>query len=178
VPSSKVNRPSRSGGKQIPRLYGTREFHYRVHNSSLHILSHMNPVRILTPHFAMTRFNIILSSKPSSSKRSLPFRFTERLDFSTLITYDEQPLRTFSPSSWYFLSHTPKYSPQRPVLKNPHFMFFPWGARQFSGPYKTASKINIIFTFIVTAHNLYTVTLTNGKNTSIAKTKSMTTKGK
>jgi hypothetical protein len=51
--------------------------HHRIHMcpQSVPILSHIDPVHVLTSQFLNIYFNIILSSTPGFYKRSLPLRF-------------------------------------------------------------------------------------------------------
>jgi len=46
-------------------------------NIAAGLLSHANPVPILTSSFLKIRFAVILSSMPMSPKRSLSFRFSD-----------------------------------------------------------------------------------------------------
>ena len=62
--------------KMFILIFSTK-VHYRIHkcSSPVPILSHINPVHTPTSHFPRTHLNIILPSKPGSSKWSLPHRF-------------------------------------------------------------------------------------------------------
>jgi hypothetical protein len=42
------------------------------------ILSHMNPVHILSPYFPKIHYNIIFPSMPRSPERFIPFRFSDQ----------------------------------------------------------------------------------------------------
>jgi len=65
--------------KKFPTLMGS-EVHYRAHNSPplVPILSQVYPVHNFPPYFAKIQSNVIRPSIPRSSKRSLPFRFSDQ----------------------------------------------------------------------------------------------------
>jgi hypothetical protein len=74
-------------------FYGTISLTIARRLPAAPIMSHMNPVHTFPNSFLKIRFNIILPSKPVSSKLSLPFMFSN------------QTLQRFShPHAWY-LSH-------------------------------------------------------------------------
>jgi hypothetical protein len=71
---------SHSASQEIPCLLWNPEVHCNVHKSSAWSLSRtqMNPVHNLPPYFFNIHFNIITSFISRSSKRSLPFRFSDQ----------------------------------------------------------------------------------------------------
>lgn len=66
----------RSARQEMPRLLWQPKDRCRVHKSlsTVPILSHMNQIHILPPHFRHMHFNIILLPMPISSEKSLSFR--------------------------------------------------------------------------------------------------------
>ena len=85
-----------SYSQEIPRILGDLNVHYRFHNSppSVPILSHIEPVPALTSHFLKIHLNIILPSKPGSSKWSLSLRFPHQTLYKSLLS----PIRTTCPA--------------------------------------------------------------------------------
>ena len=63
--------------QEIPHILQNTKVLYRIHNSPppFLILSQINPVHVSPSLFLKTRFNIIFSSTPRLSQRSLSFRY-------------------------------------------------------------------------------------------------------
>jgi hypothetical protein len=112
-PSWEAN--SRSATQEVHRLLWNPEVHYHIHKrlSLFPILSHINPVHIITPDFYVIHFNIILSCMSRSSKWSFPFRFSGRnvvsLRFSSLSCVLHAP--PTAPSVIYVTLESHKISP-------------------------------------------------------------------
>jgi len=73
--SWEANRPSAS--QEIPRLLSNPKLNYRIdkYPPAVPILSQLNSVQIPTSDVLKIHLDIIISSTPGPSKRSLPFRF-------------------------------------------------------------------------------------------------------
>jgi len=110
------------------------------------ILSQLNPINTIAPHFFKMHFNVIFPSTASYVKWFLPFRFSDQnfvcisrlpvrsifpvyliLDLITLIIRGEV-YKLLSSSLCSFPIPLPlrsKYSPQHPVLRHPQSVLFP-----------------------------------------------------
>jgi hypothetical protein len=71
---------SHSASQEISRLLWNPKFHYRVHNGPplVPILSQKYLVHKSPLYFPKIHYNIIIPSMPSTSKWSLPFRFSDQ----------------------------------------------------------------------------------------------------
>jgi len=126
--------------------------HYHVHKSLplVPILGQMHPVHTFSSCIPRICSNIFFSSKPKSSKWSLPFRFSDQyfvwnshlfhawyipclphppwLDHPNNIWWSIHIIKLLimqsSSASYHFLPLRSKYSPQHPVPRHLQSMFF------------------------------------------------------
>ena len=77
-PSLEPNRFSAT--QEIPRILCNPKFQYLIHKSPPPVLtlSQLDPINAPTSHFVKNHHNIILPSKPGSSKWSLSLRFPQQ----------------------------------------------------------------------------------------------------
>jgi len=85
-PSSEANQFSAS--QEIPCILWNLKVYYCVYNSPppVPILSQINPVHALPSHILKIHLNIILSSMPGSSKRSLFLRFPTKTLYTPFLS--------------------------------------------------------------------------------------------
>jgi hypothetical protein len=71
---------SHSANQEIPRLLWNPKVYYRFRNvpPQVPILSQMHPVCTFPPYFPKIHSNITFLFTPTSSKWSLPFRFSDQ----------------------------------------------------------------------------------------------------
>jgi hypothetical protein len=94
--------------QQMPPILWNEKVHYRIHNSPplILVLSQINPVDASQFYFFATYFRITLPSVPRSSTWSAHYAVSS--------------IPLLPPSS---PPSKPKYSPQHPILEDPHSMF-------------------------------------------------------
>jgi hypothetical protein len=105
------------------------------------ILNQQNPVRMLQTFFFTIHFNIITPFKPRPAEWHSPFHYRTKILCASHISHACYMPRSphshnirykiiikimfmkFCPVSYHFTVPTCKYSPQYPVLKQPHYLF-------------------------------------------------------
>ena len=78
-----------SDSQKIPRILWNTMVHYRIHNCPppASVLSQIDPVHTLTPHFLKMYLNITLQSTPGCSKWSLSLRCPHQNNVKKYIIY-------------------------------------------------------------------------------------------
>ena len=78
-----------SASQEIPRILWNPKYHYRIHKSPppVPILSHIDPVHALLSHCLKFYLNIILPSRPGSSKWSLSLSFPNKTMYTPLFSH-------------------------------------------------------------------------------------------
>ena len=151
-----LNSASGEDGSHVVRILPPFHVHYRVHNSPPHIpiLSQINPVHALSPHFLQIQFNV-LPSTPRSSNWSLTIRSPHHNPLCTSPLPHTCYMRPLSHFSWSNLATDVGWrdaisssllslsSSRHPILEHTQPMFVPHCERPSFKPIKTAGSITV-----------------------------------